>query len=130
MSKKDDALTSAPTDAPSAGAVDAPAPASEIADLGLPKWLSDLLEPGVGPGVFAALKLSIVALIICLLFMLYFIENPVRLRAGVERAGEKGRAASIRAAAAPPQDLRFHLKIFLGMATVLLVLIIWCAARP
>jgi len=48
--------------------------------------------------VFMTLRLSIVALIMCLLVMLYAIED---------------------------EGLRFHLKIFLAMAVVLLVLIIW-----
>ena len=42
-------------------------------------WLEDLLKPGVGPGVFSALKLSLVGLIFILLFMLYGIEEPVWL---------------------------------------------------
>ena len=50
---------------------------SPLADLGLPKWLDELLQPGVGPGVFMTLKLSLVALITCLIVMAYNITDEV-----------------------------------------------------
>lgn len=43
----------------------------------LPSWLDEMMKPGVGPGVFNTLKLSLVSLICILLFMLYSIDDSV-----------------------------------------------------
>ena len=51
---------------------------ASASDLGLPSWLS-MLEPGVGDGVFMTLKGTLVGLILVLLTMCYYIEDPVRL---------------------------------------------------
>ena len=63
-------------------------------DTGLPRWLDDMLKPGVGPGVFMTLKMSLFALIICLGFMLYNIEDQVSCshRSAVPRANVLHRA--------------------------------------
>ena len=34
-----------------------------LSELGLPGWLEDMLKPGVGAGVFATLKASLVGLV-------------------------------------------------------------------
>ena len=46
---------------------------------GLPGWLDELLKPGVSPGVFTTLKLSLVSLIIVLSGMLCIIQDSVRV---------------------------------------------------
>ena len=48
-------------------------------DSGLPGWLDELLKPGVSPGVFTTLKLSLVSLIIVLSSMLCIIQDSVRV---------------------------------------------------
>ena len=48
-------------------------------DSGLPGWLDELLKPGVSPGVFTTLKLSLVSLIIVLSGMLCIIQDSVRV---------------------------------------------------
>uniref|UniRef100_A0A7S4C122 Uncharacterized protein n=1 Tax=Chrysotila carterae TaxID=13221 RepID=A0A7S4C122_CHRCT len=73
-------------------------PESPLAGLGLPSWLEELMAPGVGQGVFVTLKLSLVALIVCLLGLLYVIKDP---------------------------EIRIHLYVFLAMSAVLMVLVIW-----
>ena len=50
-------------------------------ETGLPKWLDDMLQPGVSNGVFLTLKLCLVSLVIVLCIMLYVIQDPVRARA-------------------------------------------------
>ena len=77
--------------------VDASAP-PEDADVGLPKWLEEMMEPGVGSGVFLTLKLSLIGLVTTLCIMLSFVEDST---------------------------VRMHLKIFLSMALLLTVLVIW-----
>jgi Na+-transporting methylmalonyl-CoA/oxaloacetate decarboxylase gamma subunit len=57
-----------------------------------------MLKPGVSSGVFTTLKLALVGLVCTLAFMLYAIEDA---------------------------RVRMHLSIFLGMACILLVLVIW-----
>mmetsp|Transcript_6144 Transcript_6144/g.14178 ORF Transcript_6144/g.14178 Transcript_6144/m.14178 type:complete len:114 (-) Transcript_6144:494-835(-) len=83
---------------PPAAATQPSTPENPLAGLGLPQWLEQLMAPGVGQGVFTTLKLSLICLVGCLLGMLYFVNDP---------------------------DLRLHLYIFLGMACVLLVLVLW-----
>ena len=53
--------------------------AAEPDDSGLPGWLDELLKPGVSPGVFTTLKLSLVSLIIVLSGMLCIIQDSVRV---------------------------------------------------
>ena len=48
------------------------APAEELV---LPGWLGELLKPGVGPGIFTTLKLSLVCLVLTLCVMLIYIED-------------------------------------------------------
>jgi len=67
-------------------------------DSGLPGWLDELLKPGVSPGVFTTLKLSLVSLIIVLSGMLCIIQDST---------------------------IRLHVSIFLFMSIVLLVLVVW-----
>lgn len=67
-------------------------------DLGLPGWINDLLKPGVGQGVFMTLKLSLVLLVLTLGGLLMYIED---------------------------ETARLHMKIFLGMSCILLVLVVW-----
>ena len=50
------------------------APAEELV---LPGWLGELLKPGVGPGIFTTLKLSLVCLVLTLCVMLIYIEDEV-----------------------------------------------------
>ena len=50
-------------------------PAEELV---LPGWLGELLQPGVGQGVFTTLKLSLVFLVLTLCVMLIYIEDEVR----------------------------------------------------
>jgi hypothetical protein len=54
--------------------------ATPLAELGLPSWLDSMLQPGVGNGVFITLKASLVGLILTLLTMCYYIEDPVGRR--------------------------------------------------
>ena len=49
-------------------------------DSGLPKWLDDMLKPGVGAGVFTTLKLSLVGLVLTLCALLVYIEDEVCAR--------------------------------------------------
>ena len=58
-----------------------PVPTEEEASL-LPGWLDEMLQPGVGAGVFTTLKLCLVGLIITLSSMLYTIQDEVCVRAG------------------------------------------------
>jgi hypothetical protein len=53
------------------------ADATSLSELGLPSWLDSMLQPGVGNGVFITLKASLVGLILTLLTMCYYIEDPV-----------------------------------------------------
>ena len=73
------------------------APASEP-EVVLPNWLEDMMEPGVGSGVFLTLKLALIGLVTTLCLMLSFTEDLT---------------------------IRFHLKVFLGLASVLTVIVIW-----
>merc|ERR1719198_989529 len=66
--------------------------------LQLPSWLDNLLKPGVGPGVFITLKLSLVGLVIVLCCMVAYIDIP---------------------------EVNIHLKIFLGMSIFLLIIVVW-----
>ena len=45
---------------------------------GLPKWLDDLLKPGVSNAVFVTLKSCLVGLVLVLAFMLSVLQDPVR----------------------------------------------------
>ena len=54
--------------------VDASAP-PEAADVGLPKWLEELLKPGVSQGVFTMLKACLVGLVLMLCVMLAVLEE-------------------------------------------------------
>jgi FtsH-binding integral membrane protein len=65
---------------------------------GLPKWLDDMLKPGVSQGIFTTLKASLVGLVLVLSCLLYVITDD---------------------------HIRLHVSIFLGMSVVLLVLVIW-----
>ena len=76
------------------GDVAAPAEAEVV----LPNWLEDMMEPGVGSGVFLTLKLALIGLVTTLCLMLSFTEDLT---------------------------IRFHLKVFLGLASVLTVIVIW-----
>ena len=78
----------------SMGDVAAPAEAEVV----LPNWLEDMMEPGVGSGVFLTLKLALIGLVTTLCLMLSFTEDLT---------------------------IRFHLKVFLGLASVLTVIVIW-----
>ena len=40
-------------------------------ELGLPAWLNNLLQPGVGKGAFLTLKLSLIGTVLTALSMLY-----------------------------------------------------------
>ena len=66
--------------------------------MGLPGWLEEMMSPGVGSKAFFTLKLSLVALIACLCAMLSIVSD---------------------------EDIRIHLKVFLGMSAVLVVLVSW-----
>ena len=77
------------------GDVDAPAAEPEAV---LPNWLEEMMEPGVGAGVFLTLKLALIGLVATLCLMLSFAEDLT---------------------------IRFHLKVFLGLASVLTVIVIW-----
>ena len=57
---------------------ESPAPAE---DLGLPGWLNDMLQPGVGQGIFMTLKVSLVGLVLTLGALLMYIEDEVRAAA-------------------------------------------------
>ena len=57
-----------------------------------------MLKPGVGPGVFKTLKVSLVLLMGILCFMLYYIEDS---------------------------QIQFHLRIYLGMTVILTLLVTW-----
>ena len=65
---------------------------------GLPGWINELLKPGVGQGVFTTLKISLVLLILTLGSLLMYIEDETAL---------------------------LHMKIFMGMAFLLLILVVW-----
>jgi len=67
----------APKIAEPSAASAADADASTLTELGLPSWLDAMLQPGVGDGVFMTLKATLVGLILVLLTMCYFIEDPV-----------------------------------------------------
>ena len=67
-------------------------------ETGLPKWLDELLKPGVSQGVFSTLKACLVGLVLTLCVMLALLEDPT---------------------------LRMHISIFLGMSVILLLLVIW-----
>ena len=47
---------------------------------GLPKWLDELLKPGVSSGVFTTLKATLVGLVLTLCVLLVFLEDPVRAK--------------------------------------------------
>ena len=64
----------------------------------LPNWLEEMMEPGVGAGVFLTLKLALIGLVATLCLMLSFAEDLT---------------------------IRFHLKVFLGLASVLTVIVLW-----
>ena len=126
------------------------APAEELV---LPGWLGELLKPGVGPGIFTTLKLSLVCLVLTLCVMLIYIEDEVStqrmitprapLRSPVHAHLLCGlftrRTIIFRAPTLSPvhvscsspvvalraQTARLHLSIFLGMSVVLLVLVVW-----
>merc|ERR1712087_327024 len=72
--------------------------ASPLAGMGLPTWMEELFEPGVGPKVFLTLKGSLFGLIFILGIMIYYITEP---------------------------SIRIHLYVFFGMSCVLLLLILW-----
>ena len=76
---------------------DVAAPASEPEAV-LPNWLEEMMEPGVGAGVFLTLKLALIGLVATLCLMLSFTEDLT---------------------------IRFHLKVFLGLASVLTVIVLW-----
>ena len=76
---------------------DVAAPAAEPEAV-LPNWLEEMMEPGVGAGVFLTLKLALIGLVATLCLMLSFAEDLT---------------------------IRFHLKVFLGLASVLTVIVIW-----
>ena len=125
------------------------APAEELV---LPGWLGELLKPGVGPGIFTTLKLSLVCLVLTLCVMLIYIEDEVSsqhvvsprapLRSPVHALHRWPVHAAHYFLRAPPlspvhvscsspvvvlrvQTARLHLSIFLGMSVVLLVLVVW-----
>ena len=127
------------------------APAEELV---LPGWLGELLKPGVGPGIFTTLKLSLVCLVLTLCVMLIYIEDEVSsqriappltcscrralLRWLVHAHALLPSRSSIRLCsradafsfpspvlALRAQTARLHLSIFLGMSVVLLVLVVW-----
>ena len=72
--------------------------AAEDEDSGLPKWLDELLKPGVSQGVFTTLKVCLVGLVLTLCMMLAVLEDAT---------------------------IRMHVSIFLIMSLVLLALVIW-----
>ena len=77
----------------------ASSPAAEPqGEIALPSWLEEMMEPGVGPGVFLTLKLALIGLVTTLCLMLSFTEDLT---------------------------IRFHLKVFLGLASILTVIVIW-----
>eukprot|EP00962_Isochrysis_galbana_P048836 scaffold20478_cov149-Isochrysis_galbana.AAC.1 len=61
------------------------ADATSLSELGLPSWLDSMLQPGVGNGVFITLKASLVGLILTLLTMCYYIEDPVGVASAPKR---------------------------------------------
>lgn len=105
-------------------------------DLGLPGWINDLLKPGVGQGVFVTLKVSLVLLVLTLGSLLIYIEDAVTEstlhtsthahRRCVHTLCTAVLVASLtRASFGWPQTARLHMKIFLCMACVLLMLVVW-----
>ena len=56
---------------------DASVAQSGESELGLPKWLDDMLKPGVSSGVFLTLKLSLIGLVLTLCLLLSFMQDPV-----------------------------------------------------
>ncbi|KAL1495110.1 hypothetical protein AB1Y20_016978 [Prymnesium parvum] len=64
----------------------------------LPAWLDSMLQPGVGPGVFRTLKVSLILLMLVICVMLYYIEDP---------------------------SILFHLRIYLTMTLLLTLLVVW-----
>merc|ERR1712087_475515 len=71
---------------------------SPVAGMGLPTWMEELFEPGVGPKVFMTLKGSLFGLNFILGAMIYYITEP---------------------------SIRIHLYVFFGMSCVLLLLVLW-----
>ena len=104
-----------------AAATEAEATAED--DLGLPGWLNDLLKPGVGQGVFTTLKVSLLCLVLTLCMLLMYISDEVHARPAC--ASFLLRAHADPTARACVQTARLHLSIFLGMAILLLILVVW-----
>ena len=63
-------------------------------------WVMGMLEPGTKPGVFTFFKATTVALVICIATMLYALDVP--------------------------SDVKFHLRVFLGLSICLMCITIWC----
>eukprot|EP00306_Pavlova_sp_CCMP459_P004278 CAMPEP_0185164642 /NCGR_PEP_ID=MMETSP1139-20130426/9688_1 /TAXON_ID=298111 /ORGANISM="Pavlova sp., Strain CCMP459" /LENGTH=99 /DNA_ID=CAMNT_0027730021 /DNA_START=14 /DNA_END=313 /DNA_ORIENTATION=- len=62
-------------------------------------WVVSLLEPGTRPGVFTFFKMVVFTLVLTLAGMLHFLEVDA--------------------------EVAMHLKIFLGLATVLACITVW-----
>ena len=71
-------------------------------ELGLPAWLNNLLQPGVGKGAFLTLKLSLIGTVLTALSMLYVVTD---------------------------EQIRFHLYVFTSLAVVLTGLVFWFIAE-
>jgi uncharacterized membrane protein YraQ (UPF0718 family) len=71
-------------------------------ELGLPAWLNNLLQPGVGRGAFLTLKLSLIGTVLTALSMLYVVTD---------------------------EQIRFHLYVFTSLAVVLTGLVFWFIAE-
>ena len=106
-----------------AAATEAEATAED--DLGLPGWLNDLLKPGVGQGVFTTLKVSLLCLVLTLCMLLMYISDEVHARPACASffVARARRPDGTRGACV--QTARLHLSIFLGMAILLLILVVW-----
>jgi hypothetical protein len=62
-------------------------------------WVMGMLEPGTKPGVFTFFKATTVALVICIATMLYALDVP--------------------------SDVKFHLRVFLGLSICLMCITMW-----
>ena len=102
-----------------------PTDVSGVEDLGLPGWLNDLLKPGVGQGVFTTLKVSLLCLVLTLCMLLMYISDEVHARPACASffVARALRPDGTRRACV--QTARLHLSIFLGMAILLLILVVW-----
>jgi hypothetical protein len=64
-------------------------------------WVMGMLEPGTRPGVFTFFKLVTVALVVCIASMLFALDVP--------------------------PDVKIHLKIFLTLSVLLMIITMWYA---